>query len=442
MTMVLDIPDSNIRDTFLFIHDYWPSLTRDGQTLAFPLPGRFVIPGGFFKWFFYWDSYFTLLGLVVQGEWRLAREIVDNFILEIEHYGFVPNYNSPQGVCASRSQPPFLTSVLREIYPYIKDAKWLERAIKAALTEYEGYWLKEPHLTATGLSRYHDLAGSGCGTVPDTAHYRTLAESGWDNTPRFGDDATQITPVDLNSQLYRYELDLAQFFEILGQSQKAVEWRQRAETRRALIDRYLWDAGSGLYRDFDLRSGQFLKAVPRSLATFVPLWAGVASQQQAQHVRNHLSDFEYDYGLAACEAGWEDNTEHNFPTGWAYSHWYVTYGLRRYGFHTDAIRIAYKWLRLVALRFAQTGKLWERYNVVAPAENVPGRYRPLRGFGWTNGVFAALLVRIIMGLEYDPFTRQRLWQPQLPQEWRGQTVVLELSHYPWSQETGEKLAAD
>jgi alpha,alpha-trehalase len=248
--------------------------------------------------------------------------------------------------------------------------------------------------------------------------------------------------VDLNSQLYRYELDLAEFFEILGQPQKAANWRQRAEARRALIDRYLWDAESGLYRDYDLRSSQFLKAVPRSLATFVPLWAGIASQQQAQQVRNHLSEFEYDYGLAACEAGWEDDTEHNFPTGWAYSHWYVIYGLRRYGFHSDAARIAHKWLRLVALRFAQSGKLWERYNVVAPAESVPGRYRPLSGFGWTNGVFAALLVRIIMGLEYDPFTRQRLWQPQLPQAWQGQTVVLELSHYPWPQETGEKLAAD
>ncbi|MFC1976410.1 trehalase family glycosidase, partial [Chloroflexota bacterium] len=100
-------PEPRLDATFDHIYQYWPVLTRPGESLAFPLSGRFVKPGGFFKWFFYWDSYFTLLGLVVQGKWQLAREIVEGFVAEIEAFGFVPNYNGPQSVCGSRSQSPF-----------------------------------------------------------------------------------------------------------------------------------------------------------------------------------------------------------------------------------------------------------------------------------------------------------------------------------------------
>ena len=132
--------------------------------------------------FFYWDSYFTLLGLVVQGKWQLAREIIENLICEIEEFGFVPNYNGLTGVCRSRSQSPFLTAAIYEVYSFVNDLTWLERAMNAAVQEYEGYWLSEPHLTETGLSRYYDTGQNGCDTVPDTPHHRAMAESGWDNT--------------------------------------------------------------------------------------------------------------------------------------------------------------------------------------------------------------------------------------------------------------------
>jgi neutral trehalase len=143
-------PERDLDKTFMHILDYWPSLTQSGDSLAFSLPGSFVRPGGFFKMFFYWDSYFTLLGLVVQGKWQLAREIVENLIAEIEEFGFVPNYNNPKTVCRSRSQPPFLTAAIAEVYPFVNEHSWLERAVHAAIVEYEGYWLVEPHLTETG----------------------------------------------------------------------------------------------------------------------------------------------------------------------------------------------------------------------------------------------------------------------------------------------------
>jgi alpha,alpha-trehalase len=425
-------PEPELDAAFDHIYQYWPVLTRPGESLAFPLSGRFIKPGGFFKWFFYWNSYFTLLDLVVQGKWQLAREIVEGFIAEIEAFGLVPNYNGPQSVCNSRSQSPFLTSAIWEIYPSINDLAWLDRAASAAVTEYQGYWLAEPHLTEIGLSRYVDVVrNGGCETVPDTPHHRAIGESGWDNTSRFGDDATQVIPVDLNCQLYRYELDLASFSDLLADKAKAGVWRARAHKRRDLINRYLWDEKSGFYWDYDLRTGERLRGTPRSLASFVSLWAGVAAQDQAARLVEHLPDFEYDHGLVACEAGWDDGTEHNYPTGWPYSHWYVCAGLRAYGFDDEASRIAMKWLRLVANEFTRTGTIRERHNVVEPSVALPGRYPPQRGFAWTNGVFAAMLARIIFGIEPVRNGAGMGSHPRFPPEWAGEDVQICLPSYPW-----------
>ena len=425
-------PEPRLDRVFSHIYEYWPVLTRRGESLAFPLPGRFVKPGGFFKWFFYWDSYFTLLGLVVQGRWQLAREIVEGFIAEVEEYGYVPNYNGLQSVCSSRSQTPFLTSAIWEVYPSINDLAWLDRAAKAAENEYRGYWLAEPHMTDIGLSRYIDLeANGGCETVPDTPHHRAIGESGWDNTPRFGDDATLVVPVDLNSQLYRYELDLAEFADLLGESQKAGVWRVKADERRDLINHYLWDESDGFYWDYDLRTGERLRGVPKSLASFVPLWAKVADQAQASRVVEHLPAFEYDHGLVACEEGWADDTEHNYPSGWPYSQWYVCAGLRAYGFRDEATRIAMKWMRLISDELSRTGAIRERHNVVNPRIAPPGRYPPQRGFAWTNSVFVALLVRVIFGVEILRDRGEATFQPSFPQEWVGKQIELSLPNYPW-----------
>ncbi len=432
-------PEPELNEAFDYVLGYWPVLTRDGGSLAFPLPGRFIKPGGFFKWFFYWDSYFTLLGLVVQGEWQLARELVEGFLTEIEQFGLVPNYIGPDSVCNSRSQSPFLTSAIREVYPSINDLAWLERATKVAATEYEEYWTVEPHLTDIGLSRYIDTGtNGGCETVPDTPHFRAIGESGWDNTPRFGEDATQVVPVDLNSQLYRYEMDLADFSTLLGKQDHAEAWREKAAGRRELIQRYLWDDQSAFFWDYDLQTGERLRNTPRSVASYVPLWARVATPEQAASLVDRLPVFEFDHGLVACERGWDDGSEHNYPTGWPYSHWYVCCGLRNYGYEAEATRIGLKWLRLVAAELNQTGAIRERHNVVDRDVPVPGRYPPQRGFAWTNGVYAALLVRIIFGIEGGWDGQVGAPRPSFPSQWNHRRIEIELPNYPWPD--GSRLA--
>ncbi|UCF61636.1 MAG: hypothetical protein JSV37_02835, partial [Anaerolineaceae bacterium] len=219
----------------------------------------------------------------------------------------------------------------------------------------------------------------------------------------------------------------------IGENEKAAEWRTRADERRDLINRYFWDESSGFYWDYDMRTGERLRGTPRSLAAFVPLWAGVADQDQASRVVDHLPAFEYDHGLVSCEQGWDDGTEHNYPTGWPYSHWYVCSALRAYGFHDEASRIAMKWLRLIASEFDQTGVIRERHNVVDPSVPVPGRYPPQRGFAWTNGVFAALLVRMIFGIEAARDGSEIETRPIFPREWAGEEIQIQLPSYPWSE---------
>jgi alpha,alpha-trehalase len=377
---------------FRAVADRWGSLTFDGARLKLPVPGRYVAAGGFFEWLFYWDSYFIIVGLLAQGERALATEVVDALLHEVEVLGFVPNFNAPETLCESRSQPPLLTAMIRAVAPG-RGPAWLERAAALAEAEYSGFWCSSPHSTELGLSRYADDGGI-CPTVPDTPHFRAIAESGWDNTPRFGAAADEVVPVDLNSLLYRYERDLATFARALGRSADAERWRARAHARRGKIDDLLWDQRSGHYRDLDLRTGAPLTGVPRCLSMYVPLWAGAASPRQGAALRTLLALFEHDYGLASCEPGWEDGTEHNHPTGWAYSHWFAAQGLRRYGYRADSDRIARKWLRLVAAEFERSGRFLERYDVVDPGRATPGRYETQDGFGWTNGVYAALYAQL------------------------------------------------
>lgn len=419
-------PDPGLDDAFAAAIAGWPSLTRSGGDLAFPLPGRFIAPGGFFDWFFYWDSCFTVLGLTACGEWQLARELVDGLVAEVEEFAMVPNYNSQRSVCRSRSQPPLLTGAVSEVWPSVGDRQWLERAVAAARIEYEQYWTSEPHITELGLSRYVDPTGEGCGTVPDTPHHRAMAESGWDNTERFGGDASQVVPIDLNALLYRYEADMARLRRLLDDEDEASLWEARAGDRRQRVTELCWDEDTGWFHDVNLHSGRWLQGTPKSLASYVPLWAGLATPEQAKHMVEHLPAFEAAHGLTSTEPGWENDTEHSWPTGWAYSHWFVCEGLRRYGYHERSQRIALKWLRRVAGVYAESGEFLERYNVVDPAGPTPGRYRPQPGFAWTNAVFIALIVRVIFG--FQPDGQQT---GSLPEEWIGR-ARLELTGYPWT----------
>jgi alpha,alpha-trehalase len=132
------------------------------------LPNRYVVPGGRFNEMYGWDSYFIILGLVKSNRHELARGIVENFFFEIENYGAILNAN--RTYFFTRSQPPFLSSMIREVYehpggrPLTK--AWLARAYTYAQRDYE-LWTSPNHQAGeTGLARYYDI---GEGPVPEMA---------------------------------------------------------------------------------------------------------------------------------------------------------------------------------------------------------------------------------------------------------------------------------
>jgi alpha,alpha-trehalase len=400
------------------------------------LPRPYVVPGGRFNEMYGWDSYFIQLGLLRDNRVPLARDMADNFLYEIRHYGKILNANRTYYL--TRSQPPFLTEMLLAVYRRTHDRKWLEDSVPA-IEKYYQYWTSEPHLTpATGLSRYFD---SGEGPAPEVlaserdakgrTHYdlamryfrthhvtaydakqyydaakdqltmlfykgdRSMRESGFDPSDRFGPfsaDIIRYNPVCLNSLLYVMEDQTAEILRDLGRPEEADTWQKRARGRAAAINRLLWDEGAGLYFDYD-----FIHRRRRRypfLTTFYPLWAGIASPAQAARVVRNLYLFERPGGLQTSTN--RSGNQWDAPFGWAPLEMIAVEGLRRYGYDAEANRISREFLSLVADQYRHSGTIVEKYDVVRRRTELQGEIRfgyrtNEAGFGWTNAVFTRLL---------------------------------------------------
>jgi alpha,alpha-trehalase len=400
------------------------------------LPRPYVVPGGRFNEMYGWDSFFIQMGLLRDGQLDLARDMADNFVYQIREYGKVLNANRTYYL--SRSQPPFLTEMVLAVFNRTHDRAWLEGSVPA-IESYYRYWTTGPHLTPeTGLSRYFD---TGEGPAPevvasehdakgrndydlirdyfrthkisdyDPAQYydaakdqltplfyqgdRSMRESGFDPSGRFGPfsvDIIHYNPVCLNSLLYLMEMQSAEIMGLLGRGSKAAIWRERGAARAAQINRLMWDQRDGLYYDYDFTHHR-IRRYP-FLTAFYPLWAGIASAEQAQRVVQNLKRFERVGGLQTSELKTGDQWD--APFGWAPLQWIAVEGLRRYGYRAEADRISMRFLAMVAKEYARHSTLEEKYDVVKGSDDVDSELRfgyrtNEAGFGWTNAVFTALL---------------------------------------------------
>jgi alpha,alpha-trehalase len=423
------------------------------------LPNPYVVPGGRFNEMYGWDSYFIILGLVEEkkdSDIELARGMVENFFFEIENYGAILNAN--RTYYFTRSQPPFLSSMIREVYEHPANKplskEWLAKAYGYAQRDYE-LWTSPIHRAGdTGLARYHDI-GEGpvpemaddSNYYPDVIHWilahpdvhtgylldapndptpseaatlaktscdittskvcahayvdghrltadfyrgdRAMRESGFDPSFRFGPfsgSTENYAPVCLNSLLYKYERDMAHFATLLGHHAEATEWEHRAATRREAINKYLWNATQGMFYDYDYTTQK--QSTYNYITAFYPLWANLATPQQAAALQRHLSLFERDGGLAMSD--YNSGTQWDLPFGWAPTTWLAIKGLAQYGFTRDASRIAKKFSQTVLQNFENDATIREKYNVVSGSANVAvatGYKSNVVGFGWTNGVY-------------------------------------------------------
>jgi len=431
------------------------------------LPNKYVVPGGRFNEMYGWDSYFIIRGLLREGRLSLARGMVENFFFEVENYGAVLNANRTYYL--TRSQPPFLSSMVVDVYEAMQkssqsDEAWLARAYADIEKDYE-MWNREPHRAGdTGLSRYYDfgegpppealkdetgfyrsvaeyfflhpaeadhyivedrsaekasaanaagavyslqvcdVAAKGSSGACDTsrefrlsADYfkgdRSMRESGFDVSFRFGPFGAatyHYAPVCLNSLLYKTEKDLEQISVWLRHPAEADKWAHRADERKKLITKYLWDEKLGMFFDFDFQKAE--RSTYQYATTLYPLWVGLATREQAHAVVKNLPLFEKPGGLAMSTH--ETGAQWDLPYGWGNIEMLSVEGLRRYGFSADASRISYEFLSMVAESFLRDGNIREKYNVVTRSSEAHaelGYHMNVVGFGWTNAAFLELL---------------------------------------------------
>ncbi|MFY9227959.1 MAG: alpha,alpha-trehalase TreF [Candidatus Microsaccharimonas sp.] len=389
------------------------------------LPHAYIVPGGRFSEQFYWDSYFIMIGLAAEGKWKQVEDIVKNCAHMIRKYGYIPTANRTYFL--SRSQPPFFVMMVRLLAQH-KGKRILREYLPLLLQEYR-FWMKgslrlkeEEHFayrrvaqlpSGVLVNRYYDnkvtprpeslredkeTALGSESRVADRMflHLRAAAESGWDFSSRWfkdpGDIKTihtaDIIPIDLNSLLYALEETIADAYRTLFHPLMVRRYRKRAAHRKEAINTYLWSEPENFYMDYNFHTRKRTGVL--SLAAVFPLYAGIATNEQAQAVAERLKkDFLKEGGLVTTLI--ENGQQWDSPNGWAPLQWVAVEGLRRYGYDELADEITKRWTKLVEKVYKHSHKLVEKYNVVGgDGLGSGGEYLLQDGFGWTNGVYIAM----------------------------------------------------
>ncbi|MEO1049017.1 MAG: alpha,alpha-trehalase TreF [Bacteroidota bacterium] len=419
------------------IAQLWPVLTRkpdqyNPNSSLIPIPNSYIVPGGRFSEIYYWDSYFTMLGLEVSGQHKMAINMVDNFSFIIDSIGFIPNGN--RNYFLGRSQPPFYSLMVKLISQKadVDVSKYL-----TSLEKEYAFWMEgADQLTSDNnthrrvvmlpdgeiLNRYWDnYAEPRPESYKEDVHllketgreeeklYRDLraaCESGWDFSSRWFEDdqnlgtihTTDILPVDLNSLLFHLELTLSVAYEQSGDAERYQLYLDKANTRKEAISKYFWDEERSFFTDYDFIKGASTGRL--SMAGTYPLFFQLSSVSQAKAVAEKLeADFLKTGGfvttLSATGEQWDA------PNGWAPLQWMAIKGLQNYNYDELAEEAASRWLALNERVYKATGKMVEKYNVTTNDLEAGGGEYPLQdGFGWSNGVALKLITE---GYEIEVF---------------------------------------
>jgi len=452
--------------------DYVEGLAGKHGLLALKLGEPYVVPGGRFNEMYGWDSYFEGLGLIVDRKIDLAQSMVDHLVYEIRHYGKILNANRTYYLL--RSQPPFLPSFIRAVREELPDTpatrEWLKESLSAAIHEYTTVWMGKARLTETGLSRY---AGDGGGVPPEVekGHFdavlatlktkaereaffrndRAVRESGHDTTYRWRvdgkDRCADFVTVDLNSLLYKAELEIAHLidhyfdgsFKDGDRQWTAGEWRKKAADRKKRMLALLWDSKQKLFFDYDFVTKKRSQYV--SATTLYPLWAWdpehpetrlLSESDQHALAKAALAQLEMPGGLAATAekslrafGDLKHERQWDYPNGWAPHQILAWIGLEQSGMKPLADRLIYRWLYMITRNAMDyQGTIPEKYDVVKRSHRVFAEYGNVgtefsyitrEGFGWMNASYQIGLRRLPQDL------REKL-DRVVPPEWIRFTI--------------------
>jgi alpha,alpha-trehalase len=412
------------RNMYEHISGMWEILRRGPDSInAFssriPLPEEYIVPGGRFKEIYYWDSYFTMIGLVSDNRMDLAKAMLANFGHLIDSLGFIPN--GTRDYYLTRSQPPFFSSmvnllaqedstIMDQYFPQIEKeyAYWMEGAADLELSEgamrairigeksfMNRYWdsserprpesYREDVLLAENIPTEE-------GKAKLYANLRAAAASGWDFSSRWyareGEFAStqtnELIPVDLNSLMYFTERLMSDHYTKKGNTEASLQMRERANLRWEMINKMLWNRTEGFYVDYNFVSNDRCREL--TLAGVFPLYFNIANPEQARAVKDKImTDFLKPGGLVSTLRF--TGQQWDAPNGWAPLQWVAVKGLLNYGYTEEAREIMQRWLTLNERVYKETGKMMEKYNVqdiTLPSGG--GEYPTQDGFGWSNGV--------------------------------------------------------
>jgi alpha,alpha-trehalase len=417
-----------------YIEFLWSSLTRQpseqaNETSLLALPNPYIIPGGRFREIYYWDSFFTALGLVDSEQSQLVVNMVDNFFYLQQTVHSIPNGNRTYYV--GRSQPPVLALLVELILDtpaLLKDNErdaFIERSIIGLRSEYD-FWMQGSESLSpqqntakrtvrladgTVLNRYWDEHDTPrpesyfedvehANNVKDKAAFwrnlRAACESGWDFSSRWLESADSLTsinttsllPVDLNCLLYLLEAKLAELYKMTNNADEAVAFELAAKSRKTAILSFFWNDASGSFYDYDFVKQRHTDVL--SAACFLPLYASIASHEQADRtVTRAQQSLIGKHGVHTTNMQSEQQWDHT--NGWAPLQWFAFEGMSNYGFINDAHHVASGWCNMVKDFYKRHNCLMEKYNLNTPLQFAyGGEYDVQHGFGWTNGVTIAL----------------------------------------------------
>lgn len=407
------------------VHSLWKYLYRENDisengSTKIALPYPYVVPGGRFNEMYYWDSYFTMLGLVVENKWDWIESMLDNFSWMLDQFDLIPNGN--RSYFLSRSQPPFFASMI-ELLSLSQGKKAYLKYLPALEKEY-AFWMKHKLSVNENSSSNHcvrfkdkivnryfdkdptprqemyydDVILAKASSRNDQslfASLRAACESGWDFSSRWFEDALrlntcqcdQIIPIDLNCLVWNMERVLAKMYKLNDQDTKAIEFTSRAEERAVTIRTEFWNKETQTFSDINITNGLVTQNI--TAASLYPLFFKIASPEQASHVADCLSDHLLAAG-GLLTTNVVSGQQWDAPNGWAPLQWIAIRGLRNYGLDDLADEINRRWTTLVEQVFKRTGRFTEKYNVIdLQLEAGGGEYKNQDGFGWTNGVYLA-----------------------------------------------------
>ena len=409
------------------LYDLWDVLTRTPGNEAgtiIPLPFPYIVPGGRFREVYYWDSYFTMLGLQVSKRIDIIQNMVDNFAYLTDNIGFIPNGNRTYYL--GRSQPPFFAMMIELLAEEQGVATLLK--YQPQLEKEYAFWMNgEKKLTAAAynhrrvvqlpdgsiLNRYwddddrprpeayiEDVHTANKTNRPKEIiyrHIRAAAESGWDFSSRWFKDGknmdsiqtTDLIPVDLNCLLLHAEEVLLKMYSAKKEADSVQLFEVKIQNRKAAIQKYCWNESKGFYFDYNhienKTSGLY------ALAAVYPLFFSIADKKQAKQVANMIEEKFLQPG-GVVTTPYTTGQQWDAPNGWAPLQWMAYKGLKNYGHTSLANLIKQRWMATNEKVYADDGKMMEKYNVTNTTTGAGGGEYPNQdGFGWTNGVYLKLL---------------------------------------------------